>query len=116
MWPYFIQDVEALRNFIQCGVNLLNFTPDAGMRLAIEVKQTVDYVEEINKSKTINSKSTTDDGFLSKDKFLQQFLTMYTDETLGKKGPLKESLIMCMLRVFVSKANGHRNPAYGEKD
>ena len=98
------------------GVNLDNFTPDQGMKLAIKVKQTVDYVTEINRQPLIKSKSTTADGFLSRDKFLRQFLTMYTDETLGKKkGPLKDSLIMCLLRVFVAKANGHKNPAYGDK-
>ena len=73
------------------------------------------YVTEINKVPAMKSKSTTADGFLSRDKFLRQFLTMYTDEHLGKKGPLKNSLIMCLLRVFVAKANGHRNPAYGDR-
>ena len=104
---HFTSDTATLKNFIKNGLTLQYFTPDEGMRLAVQVRQTVDYLEEINKYSLVKEKSTTDSGFLSRDKFLKQFLSMYMDESLGKKGPLKSSLIMSLLKVFVAKANGH---------
>ena len=44
-------------------------------------------------------------------RFLRDFLCMYLDE----KSRLQKTLILCLLRAFISKANGHKNPQYDPK-
>ena len=51
------------------------------------------------------------DGILNSDRFLRDFLCMYLDEKSG----LQKTLILCLLRAFISKANGHKNPQYDPK-
>ena len=48
-------------------------------------------------------------GILNSDKFLRDFLRMYLDKESG----LQQTLILCLMRAFISKANGHKNPNYG---
>ena len=48
----------------------------------------------------------------SNDKFLSKFMGLYTSKGADK---FKESLIMCLLRAYVAKATGHKNPQYGAK-
>ena len=48
---------------------------------------------------------------LSSDRFLRNFLCMYLDEKSG----LQKSLILRLMRAFISKANGHKNPQYDPK-
>ncbi len=50
-------------------------------------------------------------GILNGDRFLRDFLTMYVDEKSG----LQQSLILCLMRAFISKANGHKNSHYHSK-
>ena len=48
---------------------------------------------------------------LDSDKFLRDFVRMYLDKDSG----LQQSLILCLMRAFISKANGHKNSQYGPK-
>ena len=50
-------------------------------------------------------------GILDSDKFLRDFVCMYLDKDSG----LQQSLILCLMRAFISKANGHKNSQYGPK-
>ena len=44
-------------------------------------------------------------GILNSDKFLRDFIGMY----LNKKSGFQESLMLCLMRAFISKANGAKN-------
>ena len=46
-------------------------------------------------------------GLVSNDKFLQEFLTLYKIN----KGEVRNSLMVNLLRISVSKQMGHVNPA-----
>ena len=50
-------------------------------------------------------------GILNSDTFLRDFLRMYID----KESELQQTLILCLMRAFISKANGHKNPHYAPK-
>ena len=75
----------------------------------------VDYYTQIESlvqkdhNKTV--KAMDGNGILSSDRFLRDFLCMYLDEKSG----LQQSLILCLMRAFISKANGHKNPQYDPK-
>ena len=50
-------------------------------------------------------------GILNSDKFLRDFIGMY----LNKKSGLQETLMLCLMRAFISKANGAKRKMFEPK-
>ena len=56
-------------------------------------------------------KAMDGNGILASDKFLRDFVGMYLD----KKSGLQESLMLCLMRAFISKANGTKRKDFEPK-
>ena len=78
-------------------------------------KDKVDYYTHIQKllKKDHNNtvKAMDGNGILNSDKFLRDFVGMY----LNKKSGLQESLMLCLMRAFISKANGAKRKKFEPK-
>ena len=91
-----------------------DFLSGNGLLLHERIRREVDYYEEIQELKWgLKDKVCSKLNHLasSKDKFFQNFLSLYHDEVGGHK----DSLIFLLLKTYVAKVKGHNNPTYGAK-
>ena len=91
-----------------------DFLSGNGLLLHERIRREVDYFEEIQELKWgLKDKVCSKLNHLasSKDKFVENFLSLYHDEVGGHK----DSLIFLLLKTYVANAKGHINPIYGAK-
>jgi hypothetical protein len=100
------KDYKDMQNFLKTPVNTLSIK---GQQLKFKVQLYLDYVDQM-KNRVVRNSTNNSNGLIdSGDKFLNDFIEMYKDKSQ------KDSLLMCLMRAYVAKAQGHNDPQVGPK-
>ena len=98
------RDYMDMNNFLKTPDSTLS---SRGTQLKSKVQLYKDYYDQM---KRCTARSQNSNGLIpSGDTFCNQFMGMYQDKTH------RESLLFCLMRAYVAKAHGHKNPEVGSK-
>ena len=102
-------DFKSMKDF--SNTNDTHLSP-IGLHLKQTVKLQMQYYQNMEKSVMVKNRVTGSCGFIpGVDNFLKQFIKLY----LSQDDTFKNSLLVCLMRSYVAKANGVNNPQYAAK-
>lgn len=100
------KDYKDMQNFLKTPDNTLAIK---GHQLKSKVQLYSSYVDQMRSQVKRNSTNISNGLIPSGDTFLKDFIEMYQDKSH------RESLLFCLMRAYVAKAQGHNNPEVGPK-
>ena len=98
------RDYQEMNNFLKSPDSTLSIT---GQQLKSKVQLYKNYYDQMKMS---SASSQNSNGLIpSGDTFCNEFMSMYQNKAH------RDSLLMCLMRAYVAKAHGHKNPVVGSK-